>query len=65
VLGIFASMIVTLFSRKPECRADQTGAERVSKQSMTNALTRLKSEYEQPSEMIVSQWRLPFVARVN
>jgi heat shock protein HtpX len=51
VLGIFASMIVAWFSRKREYRADQAGAELVSKQAMISALVSLKSEYDQPSEM--------------
>jgi heat shock protein HtpX len=51
VLGIFASMIVSWFSRRREYRADQAGAELVSKQAMIGALASLKSEYEQPSEM--------------
>lgn len=51
VLGIFASMIVSWFSRKREYRADQAGAELVSKQAMISALASLKAEYDQPSEM--------------
>jgi heat shock protein HtpX len=51
VLGFFASMIVAWFSRKREYRADQAGAELVSKQAMISALASLKSEYDQPSEM--------------
>ena len=51
VLAIFASMIVAWFSRRREFRADQAGAELVSRSAMISALASLKAEYEQPSEM--------------
>jgi heat shock protein HtpX len=51
ILGILASTIVFWFSRRREFRADIAGAELVSPAAMASALTRLKEEYEQPSNM--------------
>jgi len=51
VLGILASTIVFWFSRRREYRADIAGAELVNPSAMVSALSRLKAEYEQPSEM--------------
>ncbi len=51
ILGILASTIVFWFSRRREYRADIAGAELVNPAAMVSALARLKSEYEQPSDM--------------
>jgi heat shock protein HtpX len=55
LLGILASMIVMWFSRRREFRADEAGARLAGKQSMINALQRLKAEHEltdtMPAEM--------------
>ncbi|RZU46915.1 heat shock protein [Fluviicoccus keumensis] len=55
LLGILASMIVMWFSRRREFRADEAGARLAGKQSMINALLRLKSEHDltdtMPAEM--------------
>ncbi len=51
ILGILASTIVAWFSRRREYRADIAGAELVSPTAMINALARLQSSYDQPSEL--------------
>ena len=51
VLGIAASMIVAWFSRQREYRADEAGAHLSDKQSMINALERLRRESEIPTQM--------------
>lgn len=55
LLGILASMIVMWFSRRREFRADEAGARLAGKQSMINALQRLKAEHDltdtMPAEM--------------
>ena len=51
ILGILASTIVYWFSRRREYRADIAGAELVNPAAMISALSRLKTEYEQPSDM--------------
>jgi heat shock protein HtpX len=51
VLGILASIIVMWFSRYREFRADEAGARLADKQSMINALKRLKAEHEVPDQM--------------
>ena len=51
VLGLLAATIVAWFSRRREFRADEAGAELASRQSMINALQRLKMGAEQPSQM--------------
>lgn len=51
ILGFLASAIVMWFSRQREFRADEAGAELVSRRDMIAALERLRSEYESPSVM--------------
>lgn len=51
VLGILASMIVCAFSRWREFRADAGGARLAGTSAMIGALTRLKQEYDEPSEL--------------
>ncbi len=51
VLAFLASMIVAWFSRKREFRADQAGAILADRQSMIDALRRLKAETEAPSAL--------------
>lgn len=51
ILGFLASAIVMWFSRQREFRADEAGAELVSRRDMIAALERLRSEYEAPSAM--------------
>lgn len=48
VLGLLASIVVMWFSRRREFSADQGGAQLTSKQSMINALERLKGQREAP-----------------
>jgi heat shock protein HtpX len=50
-LGFLASMIVAWFSRRREFRADHAGATLADRQSMINALARLKAEVEVPNQM--------------
>ena len=51
LLGILASTIVMWFSRRREFRADEAGARLAGKQSMINALLRLKAEHDLPDTM--------------
>lgn len=51
VFGILAQMIVSWFSRKREYRADEGGALYADRQSMIDALQRLKTASEHPEEM--------------
>ena len=51
VFGIAASAIVMWFSRFREYRADVAGAHLADRQSMIQALQRLKAEYEVPNQM--------------
>lgn len=51
VFGILASAVVAWFSRYREYRADEAGARLAGKQSMINALERLKPASQQPDEM--------------
>jgi heat shock protein HtpX len=51
ILGFLASAIVMWFSRYREFRADIAGANLAGKTNMINALKRLQSEYDAPSEM--------------
>lgn len=51
ILAFLATMIVTWFSRKREFRADAAGATLADRQSMINALRRLKAETEVPNQM--------------
>jgi heat shock protein HtpX len=51
ILGILAMAIVAWFSRFREFRADTAGAQLADRQSMINALRRLKAETEMPDEM--------------
>ena len=51
ILGILASTIVFWFSRRREFKADIAGAELVSPKAMHDALHRLQTASEQPSDM--------------
>jgi heat shock protein HtpX len=51
IFGFLASMIVAWFSRRREFRADHAGATLADRQSMINALSRLKAEVENPNPM--------------
>ena len=51
VLGILASAIVMWFSRRREFRADEAGASLAGRQSMINALRRLKSHQSEPTTL--------------
>lgn len=51
ILGILASAIVMWFSRYREYRADEAGARLSSRQSMINALKRLQSFQQRPSDL--------------
>ena len=51
VLGILASAIVMWFSRRREFRADEAGASLAGRQSMINALQRLKSHQSEPTTL--------------
>ncbi len=51
ILGILASTIVFWFSRRREYKADIAGAELVSPKAMHDALVRLQSAADQPSDM--------------
>ncbi len=51
VLGFLASAIVMWFSRQREFRADEAGAELVSRTDMIAALERLRGEYAEPDTM--------------
>ena len=51
VFAILASTIVMWFSRQREFRADSGGASLTSRESMANALQRLKAMQEAPSDM--------------
>lgn len=51
ILGILAAIIVAWFSRRREYRADAMGANLAGRQSMINALARLKAESELPNQM--------------
>ncbi|MEY8264649.1 MAG: protease HtpX [Bermanella sp.] len=51
ILGILASTIVFWFSRRREYKADIAGAELVSPKAMHDALVRLQTAADQPSDM--------------
>jgi len=51
VLGIFAAIIASWFSRRREFRADAGGAQLAGKQKMINALRRLQQAHEEPADM--------------
>lgn len=51
ILGILASTIVMWFSRRREYRADEAGAQLVSKAAMISALQRLQAEHEMADQM--------------
>lgn len=51
VFGLLASAIVMWFSRRREFRADIAGAQLAGKNSMINALDRLRGASEQPSDL--------------
>ncbi len=51
ILAVLASIIVCWFSRRREFRADAWGGHLAGRGAMINALARLKSEYELPSEL--------------
>lgn len=51
ILAFLANMIVAWFSRRREFRADHAGATLADRQSMINALRRLKTESEVPNQM--------------
>lgn len=51
VLAFLASMIVAWFSRKREFRADYAGATLADRQSMIDALRRLKAELDVPNQV--------------
>ena len=51
VLGIFAAMIASWFSRRREFRADAGSASLAGKQKMIDALRRLQVAHEEPADM--------------
>lgn len=51
ILAFLANMIVAWFSRRREFRADHAGATLADRQSMIDALRRLKAETELPNQM--------------
>ena len=51
IFAIFASMVVCAFSRWREFRADKYAAQATSATAMIDALKRLQSVYDQPSEV--------------
>jgi heat shock protein HtpX len=51
ILGIFAAIIASWFSRRREFRADAGGAALAGKQKMINALKRLQQAHEEPADM--------------
>jgi heat shock protein HtpX len=48
ILGIFASMIVSWYSRRREFRADRGGADLAGRSSMIDALQALKRSHGEP-----------------